>query len=245
VTPRETVGQAMARRTIRAACLRLVARRLELTVEGGEHVPASGPALVAARHVHHLYDGCALVAALPRPVYLLVATDWAGRGVTRRVMERACRLARWPTVLRTDASARPGRREVFHPCEARRALLRATRLAIDLLRDGQLVVVFPEGYPTIDPAGSPKADERAFLPFRPGVAGLATLAERRGAGRVPIVPAGFAYEAGERWRVRLRFGPPVFARDYADRRALTSAIEARVVGLSPALPAGPPFARRG
>ena len=54
-------------RAMRQGCRRLAARRLELTVQGLEHVPPAGPALIAARHFHHLYDGCALLAAIPRP----------------------------------------------------------------------------------------------------------------------------------------------------------------------------------
>jgi len=69
----------------------IAGRRLQLTVEGLEHVPTSGPALIAARHYHHLYDGCALIATLPRPVHILVALDWVDRPIVRRVMERGLR----------------------------------------------------------------------------------------------------------------------------------------------------------
>jgi putative membrane protein len=229
---RATVSEVMARRTIHAVCRWLVARRLTLTVEGREHVPVTGPVLVAARHFHHLYDGCALIAVLPRPAYLLVALDWTGGGVTRRVMEPACRLAQWPTVLRPDVLRRAGPRAAVRPAEAGRFLRRATRQVTSLLRAGHVVVVFPEGYPTIDPAGSPKANVGAFLPFRPGVARLAQLAERRGVGRIPIVPAGFQYERDGRWKVWLRFGPPVYAADYAGWHALVVALEERVITLS-------------
>lgn len=226
-----TTGQVMARRTIRAVCGWLVTRRLVLTIEGGEHVPASGPALIAARHFHHLYDGCALIAALPRPVYPLVAVDWAGSGLGRRVLEAACRWARWPTVLRADA--RPVEEgAAVRPAGMSRYLLRATRQVIELLRAGQLVAVFPEGYPTIDPAGTRKQELDQFLPFREGIVRLAEWAERRGAGGVPIIPAGFAYEPGPRWRVWLQFGPPVCPDDYADRQVLLQTLEQCVIALS-------------
>jgi putative membrane protein len=242
---REAVGEAMARRTIRAACRWIVADRLTLTVEGIEHVPDRGPAVVAARHFHHLYDGCALAAALSRPVHVLVALDWAGSGGARRTLERACRLARWPTVIRAETMSRAGSQSGVHQAEAGRSVRQATRQVTDLLLAGQLVVIFPEGYPTIDPAGSRKIDAGAFLAFRAGVARLPALAERRGAGRVPIIPAGFAYQrlGSGRWRVRLRFGPPLLNRDYAGWRGLLQAVEERVIGLSEALPAGRPIAR--
>ena len=45
----------------------MIARpKVKLTVEGLEHVPGSGPVLIAARHFHHLYDGCVLMKAVPR-----------------------------------------------------------------------------------------------------------------------------------------------------------------------------------
>jgi putative membrane protein len=231
----ESITEAMTRRTIRIACRWIAARRLELTVEGGEHVPAAGPALIAARHFHHLYDGCALIAALPRPVSLLVALDWVDSAVARQVMERACRLARWPVVLRAEALERAGSGSAFRRAEVGRYLRRAAAESVDLLRSGQLLVVFPEGYPTIDPAGALKPDEDTLLPFRPGFARLVELAER-GGDRIPIIPAGFVYERGARWQVRLRFGQPLFAGRRADRGALVRAVEEQVSQCSQAAP---------
>ena len=39
----------------------LVMRRVDLQVEGLDHIPATGPVMIAARHYHHLYDGPALI----------------------------------------------------------------------------------------------------------------------------------------------------------------------------------------
>jgi 1-acyl-sn-glycerol-3-phosphate acyltransferase len=50
---------------IRAFC-RLAMRRADVRVEGLGHLPATGPAVIAARHFHHFYDGCALLAVVPR-----------------------------------------------------------------------------------------------------------------------------------------------------------------------------------
>jgi putative membrane protein len=230
--PTETLSQAMARRSLRAAGRWVVARRLDLRVEGSEHLGTSGPALVAARHYHHLYDGCALLAALPRPVSIMAAVDWADGSGVRSVLEAACRMARWPVVLRAAPPSCAGAAAAARPAAADRYLRQATRDVIDLLRAGRLVVIFPEGYPTIDPAGSPKHDDAAFLPFQAGVARLAIMAERRGAGRVPIVPAGLTYRPGDRWQVRLRFGPPIFAGDHPTWQSLLAAVEQQVIELS-------------
>jgi putative membrane protein len=232
----------MAQRTLRGGARLVVRRRLDLTVEGLEHLPRRGPAIIAARHFHHLYDGCALVATIPRPVQILVALDWIERGTGRRAMDQACRLAGWPTVVRTDPVSRerwerlPAAARAEREASARRALRRATAESIALLRAGRLLLIFPEGYPNVDPGFTPKADAEAFLPFQPGFVRLAALAEKDGQTRVPIVPAGFRYEhepeRGARWRVALRFGEPVFAGAGTDVSAAVEVVEERVRALS-------------
>lgn len=224
----DLVAGRIGRRYIRGRCRQALRREVELLVEGLDHVPSSGPAILAARHVHHKFDGCAIVASVPRPVQLLVALDWVRPGRDRRFMEWACGALRWPTVLRIDGPA------AVDPTEARRRLRRATREAVALLREGRLLLVFPEGYPAVDPHPTPKSGLDAFLPFQPGFLRLAALAERGGGPSVPIVPVGLHYEAlaGDRWRVALRFGPPEIGADEGGRGALAERIEQRVRQLS-------------
>jgi 1-acyl-sn-glycerol-3-phosphate acyltransferase len=215
----------MAWRSLRATSKLIVRRRLNLRVEGIEFLPARGPAIIAARHFHHLYDGCALLAEVPRPLHILVALDWVGNRPGRLLMESACRAARWPVVLRRDsATSIPDGR-------AARALRRATREAMALLEAGRIVLVFPEGYPNVDPGYTPKPDEAAFLPFQPGFVRLATLASARGL-RVPIVPVGFSYRRGSRWQVDLRFGEPLTIESRVREGAVLREIETRVYRLS-------------
>ena len=212
--------QTFARRTL--------ARNVELRVEGTERLPREGATLIAARHYHNLYDGLILLSHAHPPVHLLVALDWVNTRWLRWLMLLACHIARWPAVLRTDdillSQGRYTGVSAFRLEEARPMLRSATSLARDLLRAGQTLVVFPEAYPTIDPVFTPKADGRAFLPFEPGFIKLAQLAQRDGATRVAIVPAGFAYtrlSGRDRWRVSLRYGEPRFidARARADEVA--------------------------
>jgi putative membrane protein len=201
--------EAVAGRTIAAVAARIASRRLDLRVEGVEHVPAVGPVLIVARHYHHLYDGVALLAALPRRLHVVVALDWARTRVERAVMEWAVETARWPALLRDDALARisaGGSASAYRPDESQRYRLRAIRTAVDLLVEGAAVVVFPEGYPNVDPRWSPKTGPDAMLPFRPGCATIWRLATKRAGTAVPVVPAGLAYTAGARWRATLRFG---------------------------------------
>nr|MBA2518370.1 1-acyl-sn-glycerol-3-phosphate acyltransferase [Chloroflexia bacterium] len=200
----------------------LVSRRLDLTVEGLEQVPRSGPAIIAARHYHHVYDGAVLLATIPRPVRIVVAADWAAPGPRRSALEAACRAAGWPVVMRAGDHA-PER-----PASGggdRGTLLRAVRQSVHLLRAGGVLLVFPEGYPTIDPGYTPKTDTSDFLPFEAGFARIAHLASRESGKHVPIIPAGFSYLAGDRWQVTLRFGAPLDVAAFPDRAALIRATE--------------------
>ena len=115
---------------------------------------------------------------------------------------------------------------------ARRQLLAATRECVDLLRGGQVLLVFPEGYPNIDPSFTPKADDGAFLPFESGFLRFVALAEQDGITRVPIVPVGLEYQRRDRWRVTVRFGHPVRRSPDVASRAQVAAIEEQVRRLS-------------
>jgi 1-acyl-sn-glycerol-3-phosphate acyltransferase len=222
----EPLATWIADHAIRGAC-RLAARRIDLRVEGLEHMPATGPAIIAARHLHHFYDGCALVAVVPRPLKILVTLDWMQNAAGLRLMRGACQIVNWPVVDRTDSHAPHG-----GTMATRRKLLLATRESVELLRAGQLVLVFPEGYPNIDPSFTPKTGDDAFLPFQPGFVRFAALAERDGITRVPIVPVGLEYQRGDHWRVTVRFGPPVTRLLEVDVQDQVCAIEEEVRRLS-------------
>jgi putative membrane protein len=105
-----------------------------------------------------------------------------------------------------------------------------------------MLVVFPEAYPNIDPAYTPKSDDE-FLPFRPGFVRLVERAQRDGVTRVPIVPVGFAYAPADRnrWHVLMRVGVPIWLNDASDRSQIAQLVEdqarylsmpAEVVGLA-------------
>jgi putative membrane protein len=188
-------------RSIRIVSERVVARNLRLTVHGLEHLPAEGPVLLVARHYHHLYDGCAVMATVPRQVRVLVGLDWLERSVALRGMQAACRAAGWPVVYRNPSETD---RRHWLP-----ALREALRESIQILRDGKLLLVFPEGYPTIDPHPTPKTRNDEILPFQSGFVRIAGGAVRSG---IPLatIPLGFHYEPGdEQWRVAMRFGAPL------------------------------------
>lgn len=191
-------------RALHAASALLVRRRIALRVSGLACLPETGPVIVAARHYHHLYDGCILLATINRPAHILAGIDWLQHPLGRTIMMRACQLAQWPVIHRPD-SPYPGAAR-----DARQMMIRAVRQTLDLLTAGHIIIIFPEAYPNIDPGLTPKVSPGEFLSFRAGFARLAHMAARSGL-RVPIVPAGFAYDRRDsRWHVDLRFGQPVF-----------------------------------
>jgi putative membrane protein len=215
---------------LRLGAQALAARRLDLRVEGLEYLPRRGPLLIASRHYHHLYDGCMLLAVVPRPLHLLVALDWVATQRDRKLMEFACHTAQWPVVLRAERLQRGDC--AYGVADAGRYLRRAVRDAVDLLRAGRALAVFPEAYPTVDPHATPKASGDAFLPFQPGFIRLVEMAQRDGCTQVPIVPAGLSYRPGQRWEATLRFAAPLYAAERADRVGVARAVEEQVRLLS-------------
>jgi putative membrane protein len=116
--------------------------------------------------------------------------------------------------------------------DAQSYLRRALREAQQLLGEGRLLVIFPEGYPNVDPTFTTKASDDAWLPFSPIVARIALRAERSVGQHVPIVPAGLTYEPGERHRATLRFGPAIGPAAAGGAGALTRQLEAAIAALS-------------
>jgi 1-acyl-sn-glycerol-3-phosphate acyltransferase len=229
---------AIARLVIVGWCRWSVARHLALTVHGREHVPRTGPVVVVSRHYHHFFDGAVFLTRLPRRVHILVGLDWVATGAQRGMMEWACRTVRWPIILRGEERALLARGEdvagtsAYRQEERARYLRRATREVIALLREGRVLVIFPEGYPNVDPTYTPKTSPDAFLPFRPGFLKLVALAQRDGHTHVALLPAGFSYRPGARWHVTLRLGAPLWLRPSDDPDTVLSTIAAQVRALS-------------
>jgi putative membrane protein len=213
----------------------LLGRRVICQVEGLEHLPAQGPVLIAARHVHHLYDGCALLTAVPRRLHLLVGLDWIQRPLVRDLLEQCCGLVEWPVVLRAERlnGSTRARTSAYQASEARGYLRRAIALSLKLLHQGEVLVIFPEAYPLIDPHPGSREAHQTFLPFQPGFAHLVELAERDGKTRVALIPAGLTYTRQDRtWQLLLRLGPALFRQDFSSRTRFIETVEQQVQALS-------------
>jgi len=219
------------------ASSRIIGRcRLDLHAEGLEHLPRSGPVLIAARHFHYFYDGYTLIRSIPRRLHTIVALDWIRTRPLRLLIELGCAMADWPVVLRSEQLRKHGTdgRKAYAPVESRQYLRHVALDVVRLLRSGEILVIFPEAYPNIDPHPTLKSDLDTFLPFRPGFVKLAELAERDRRTRVAIVPVGLIYTRGrgKRWHTTVRFGQALFLSDFASDEQVLRAVEERVHALS-------------
>ena len=218
-------------RFLRLAGRMVLARNAGTVVLGLEHVPRRGPVIVAARHYHHLYDGALLVSAIERTTHVVAGLDWIANPFVRAAMVRLCAVARWPVIIRPEHPDRPSTSIAAGGQAA--ILRRGARDVATLLGEDRVVIIFPEGYPNVDPGFTPKTGDE-MLPFERGFLRLATIAQRAGVGDITIVPAGFVYarETGDRWRITLRFGEPRLLASGGETAGLAENIEADVVRLS-------------
>lgn len=221
---------------LRGCTLVLARRRIKLSAEGLEHIPRSGAVLIVARHFHYIYDGYIFLRVIPRRLHILVALDWLQVQGLRLLIELGCGLADWPVVLRGEEMKQHSEQEqwVYQPLDGRRYLRQIMHATSRLLRAGEVLVIFPEGYPNVDPHPTLKADLEAFLPFQPGFVRIAERAQKDGHTHIAIVPAGLAYtkDSGKHWQAHVRFGSALFLEDFANSDALLSAVEERVQALS-------------
>ncbi len=217
--------------------MRLIARalgtrRLQIVASGLEHIPPHGPALLVMRHYHHLFDGIVLFASLPRPFHILVTLDWAQSASVRKVMTLMTRLARWPVILRGDALSQLRRRNVFSSADVVRYQRKGLRDSVDLLVAGRVLVIFPEGYPTIDPHYTPKTRDTELLPFKRGFVSIGAAAEKRYGATIPLIPVGLRYTAGKKWTAHIHFGAALSHGSFTCRETWVKELEREVARLS-------------
>ncbi len=194
--------------------------------------PPAGPAILVCRHYHHLWDGCALISQIDRPLHIVVGLDWIEHRPLRVAMEAACRSAGWPIVLRSDALARQDARSAYTTDEVRPYLRRAVIDAQAILEQDGLIVFFAEAYPNIDPGYTPKHTHQDMLPFRQGFARIAALFESRTGKQLPIIPVGLEYMSNDPLAINIKFAEAAFASDFRSTAELVAAVEARVTQLS-------------
>lgn len=117
------VAPSLVYETLRVPARAALARFFGLTVEGLEHLPGSGPYIIAANH-HNYLDGVVLGCAVPPPVAFLV-------------MPRVWHATPLHPFLHRHIGSIPVDLDRPDPSALRRAL--------DALAAGRVVGIFPEG----------------------------------------------------------------------------------------------------
>jgi glycerol-3-phosphate O-acyltransferase / dihydroxyacetone phosphate acyltransferase len=191
------VLRAWVMRAFSRAVLAVFYRRVELI--GAEHVPRSGPLIVAANHQNGLVDPMLLLAAVRRPLVPLAKATLFRNPVVAPFLWMAGAL---PVHRREDAGAGAGL-----SAAERNADLFARSIAA--LRAGRSIVIFPEGKSQPEPV---------LLPLRTGAARLLLGAETADGGPVGVtlLPVGLIFhEPGvfRAGRAVVWIGPPVPTAD--------------------------------
>jgi putative membrane protein len=167
-----------------------------LDAVGLDRVPDCGPLVLAVRHYHHLLDGVGLIRQVKRPLHILIALDWVAKPRTRAMMEGLAQWAAWPVTLRSEelekseggASATSRRAYTLEEVSAYQR--HAYRECVNLLCHGEALVIFPEGYPVIDPHAKREKRSTLLAPFKSGFARLAIAASRVSGDPINVLPVG-------------------------------------------------------
>ena len=160
----------------------------EVEVVGLEHLPDTGPALLASNHPNALVDALVVGCTLRRPVTLTAKATLLENPVTRALLRAAgvVPLQRASDAVRSSA----GGDRRLDPARNADAFV----AVLDVLEAGGIVLIFPEGKSHSDPA---------LAPLKTGLARIATMARvERGLASVPIVPVGLTFE--RKWEPRSR-----------------------------------------
>jgi 1-acyl-sn-glycerol-3-phosphate acyltransferase len=174
-----------------------------LRVEGLEHLPARGPAIICPKH-QRWEDIPVIGTGLPPPLNYIAKAELFRQPLVREL------LGAWGGV--------PVDRE--NP----RATLSSFKRLLPLLTKGASLVLFPEGTYFVGRVGPGKYRLIQLLLKLQGQEGL---------GFLPFVPVGLAYEPRAwGYTVHVRLGPPLVVPGPRQARALTEALMARIARLS-------------
>jgi 1-acyl-sn-glycerol-3-phosphate acyltransferase len=184
-------------------CRQTVGSYCSLSVQGLEHLPAYGPAIICPKHQR--WEDIPLIGmALPPPLHYIAKVELFQTPVVREI------LGAWGGV--------PVDRQ--NP----RATLSSFRRLLPLLHQRAYIVLFPEGTYVVGRAGPGKHRLIQLLLKLQGQEGL---------GCLPFVPVGVNYEPRRwGYTVHVTLGPPLIAPGPRQAPALTGALMDRIARLS-------------
>ncbi|MBI2525563.1 MAG: 1-acyl-sn-glycerol-3-phosphate acyltransferase [Candidatus Rokubacteria bacterium] len=189
---RDGEGFPLLYRLLRTGCAPVLRVWFDLAVEGTEHLPPSGPFILAANH-HNYLDGVVLGVALPKPIAFLVM----------------------PRVYRASPLHPAFHRHIRSiPINLQRPDPGAIKRALRVLEDGGVLGIFPEGPFSRQGRLMPGQPGVATIALRSG-APVVPAAIR---GTFEAL-AGQRFYLPRRHPLSVSFGPPVHATLPRHRRA--------------------------
>src|SRR6266851_3978248 len=197
-------------RVLRGPLRQALSRWFDLRVDGLEHLPASGPYLIAANH-HNYLDGIVLGVAAPEPIsFLVMPRVWRATPLHPMFHRHICSI----------------------PIDLERADVGALRRALYMLQSGKVVGIFPEGPFSVRGRLEPGLPGVALLALRSGVpvvpAGIRGTYEAL-VGRRFYVPR--PHPLGVRFGPALRFAASALGDRRVARRQVTERIMTDIAGL--------------
>jgi glycerol-3-phosphate O-acyltransferase / dihydroxyacetone phosphate acyltransferase len=173
-------------RLLSRSALRWFYRSIEVT--GAEHVPSSGAVILAATHSNAMVDALVVGTTLSRRVQLTAKATLLEHPVTRWLVRS---LGIVP--LRRSSDERQG------PDSSPERNASAFAIAVDTLRGGGAILIFPEGKSHSEPS---------LAELRTGCARMALQARAAGVAPLSIVPVAIVFERKDRPRSRaaIRYG---------------------------------------
>ena len=177
--------------TIIRGILRFIFCFLGLKAEGLENIPGSGPIIIAANHVSN-WDPVVVALVINRPVYFMGKTAL----FKYKIMDKVVR--------------------ALHAFPVKRGVpdRKAIRRALQVLEEGKVLGIFPEGARNITGDMKP-------LP------GVAMIARKSGAPVVPVACLGTRHTIPFGWfdPLIVRVGPPIYHGEMYEQGGKTARME--------------------